>query len=88
LELASCEAADFEPPEQEGHTVTKVVKKQADAPQLAIRVPDFCKRIGLSRSTFWKYHKLGRIRTVSLGARVVVPADEVARILKEGVARG
>jgi predicted site-specific integrase-resolvase len=56
---------------------------QTEAP-LAYRVPDFCLRIGISAATFWKYHKLGNIRTVKLGHRVVVPADEVSRILKEG----
>jgi hypothetical protein len=82
LELASCEAADFEPPEQEGHTVTKAVKQIEEL--LALRVPVFCQRLGVCPSTFWKYHKLGHIRTVKLGHRVVVPADEVQRILKQG----
>jgi excisionase family DNA binding protein len=52
---------------------------------LALRVKEFCQRVGVSPSTFWKYHKAGKIRVVRVGGRVLVPADEVERILSEGV---
>jgi excisionase family DNA binding protein len=66
---------------------TKPIEKQTEAP-LAYRVPEFCRRIGVSPSTFWKHHAQGKIRTIRIGRRSLVPADEVARILREGVARG
>ena len=57
-----------------------------DAPQapLAYRVDDFCRQIGVCKSSFWKFRALGKIRTVKLGRRVVIPHDEVQRILSEG----
>jgi predicted site-specific integrase-resolvase len=57
--------------------------KTPEAP-LAYRVPEFCRRVGICASTFWKYSAMGRIKTVRLGHRVVVPADEVEKILREG----
>jgi excisionase family DNA binding protein len=53
---------------------------------LAVRVPEFCRRIGVAPSTFWKYQAQGKIRTFKIGKRVLIPAEEVTRILKEGVA--
>jgi excisionase family DNA binding protein len=50
-------------------------------PQLAYRVKDFCERIGISASTFWKYVKVGEIRVIRVGGRTLVPASEVERIL-------
>ncbi|HEY8162619.1 MAG TPA: helix-turn-helix domain-containing protein [Methylocystis sp.] len=49
--------------------------------QLAYRVKDFCPRIGISASTFWKYVKVGRIRVIRIGGRTLVPASEVDRLL-------
>ncbi|MGC1860304.1 MAG: hypothetical protein WA733_04065 [Methylocystis sp.] len=59
--------------------------KTTNTAPLAFTVPNFCQRIGLGHSTFWKYHRLGKIRTINIGKRVLVPADEVERILREGV---
>ncbi len=53
--------------------------------QLALRVKEFCQRIGVSHSTFWKYHKAGKIRVIRIGGRVLVPAAEAARIASEGL---
>jgi len=52
---------------------------------LALRVNDFCARMGVSPSTFWKFVQLGKIRVVRCGGRTLVPAEEAARILREGV---
>lgn len=62
-------------------------KKTTNETQLAYRVPEFCRRVGIGHSTFWKHHKLGKICTIQFGRRTLVPADEVARLLKEGVGR-
>jgi predicted site-specific integrase-resolvase len=55
-----------------------------DAP-LAYRVKPGCKRLGISEATFFKYKALGKIKTIKIGKRVLIPATEVARILEEGV---
>jgi predicted DNA-binding transcriptional regulator AlpA len=52
---------------------------------LALRVKDFCKRIGISPSTFWKFVKLEKIKVVRIGGRVLIPAAEAARIASEGL---
>jgi excisionase family DNA binding protein len=52
---------------------------------LALRVKDFCTRIGVSHSTFWKYQRAGKIRIIRMGRRVLVPASEALRIASEGL---
>lgn len=52
---------------------------------LALRVKDFCRAIGISPACFWKYHKLGKIRSIRIGTRVLIPMIEVDRIVTEGL---
>lgn len=68
-----------------GATGPEAVAPSAFSPPLAYRVNDFCRRLGVSPSTFWKYAALGKIHTIRIGGRTLVPADEAARILREGV---
>ncbi|MGE0235881.1 helix-turn-helix transcriptional regulator [Methylocystis sp.] len=51
----------------------------------AHRVKQFCERVGISASTFWKYVRQEKIRTIRIGGRVLVPHAEALRILSEGV---
>lgn len=51
----------------------------------AHRVKPFCERIGISASTFWKYVRLGKIKTIRIGGRVLVPHAEALRIASEGL---
>jgi len=53
---------------------------------LAYRVREFCDRIRISPSTFWKYVRAGKIRVIRIGGRTLVPANEVQRILRGEVA--
>ncbi len=55
-----------------------------DSPR-AHRVKAFCELVGISRSTFWKYTRLGKIRVIRIGGRVLVPHAEAMRIIAEGV---
>jgi len=48
---------------------------------LAHHVRPFCRRVGISTATFYKYVGLGKIRVVKLGGRTLVPAAEVDRLL-------
>ena len=53
--------------------------------ELALRVKDFCARIGISRSTFWKHTRAGKIKVIRIGGRVLIPAAEAHRIAVEGL---
>jgi predicted site-specific integrase-resolvase len=55
------------------------------AEPLALRVKDFCQRIGISPSTFWLLVKSEKIRVIRISGRTLVPFSEVERILTEGV---
>lgn len=79
--LATGSAIEAKPSGQDAPALASAVSSQP----LAFRVPNFCERIGISPSTFWKYAASGQIRTIRIGGRTLVPADEAARILREGV---
>ncbi len=51
---------------------------------LAFRVKPFCRRVGISPATFYKYVGLGKIRVVKIGGRTLVPATEADRLLSGG----
>jgi predicted site-specific integrase-resolvase len=51
---------------------------------LAFRVRPFCRRVGISPATFYKYVGLGKIRVVKIGGRTLVPANEAERLLSGG----
>ena len=59
-------------------------KKETESP-LALRVKPFCRRLGISPSTFWKYRKAGKIKVIRIGGRVLVPEAEALRIATEGL---
>jgi excisionase family DNA binding protein len=48
---------------------------------LAYQVNAFCRSIGIGRSKFYDLIKEGKIRTVLVGGRRVVPATEAERLL-------
>jgi len=48
---------------------------------LALSVKDFCRRMSISPSTFWKNVRAGQIRVVRLGGRTLIPAAEIARLI-------
>jgi excisionase family DNA binding protein len=54
-----------------------------DAP-LAYRVAQFCKLIGLGKTKFYELVHDGKIKTVVIGGRRLVPADEARRLVREG----
>jgi len=49
--------------------------------KLAYRVDEFCKAVGIGRSTFYKLVKVGDINTVKLGKITIVPEKEIQRLL-------
>ncbi len=60
--------------------------KNSNSDPLAHRIPDFCARIGISKSTFWKCVKCGKIRVIRIGGRTLVPHSEAIRLANEGAA--
>ena len=55
------------------------------APQLAWGIRDFCLSYGVSKDTAHRAVKCGSLRTIRIGRRILIPADEVARIGREGL---
>ncbi|HVI62764.1 MAG TPA: hypothetical protein VM910_09290 [Bradyrhizobium sp.] len=55
-----------------------------DTPTLAFRVKPFCKNIGIGVTKFYELVKAGKIHTVVIGGRRVIPVGEAERILREG----
>ncbi len=65
--------------------MSQVIKQEiASVERQAWRVREFCESHRISNATFWKYVKLGKIRVIRIGGRVLVPAAEAARIASEG----
>lgn len=50
--------------------------------RFAWRVKEFCEAIGISRAHFYEQIKRGKIRTVLIGGRRLVPDSERARLLE------
>jgi excisionase family DNA binding protein len=50
----------------------------------ALSIPEACQRLGISRSTLWKYARLGKIKLIRIGGRTLAPSFEIDRLLKEG----
>jgi predicted DNA-binding transcriptional regulator AlpA len=48
----------------------------------ALRVPDFCRRYGISRTTAYKLKKEGKLQIVRIAGRAVVPVDSAEALLK------
>ena len=44
-----------------------------------------CKSVGLGKTKFYKLLRVGKIKTITIGGRRLVPADEARRIVREGV---
>lgn len=53
--------------------------------RLAYSIHEAAGALGMSASTIWKYISLGRIRSVRIGGRTLINADELQRLLNEGL---
>jgi hypothetical protein len=49
-------------------------------PRLAWRINDFCKAVGICRASFYKAKKQGKIKTIEIAGRQLVPDAEAQRI--------
>ena len=58
------------------------MQKPADEP-LAYRVNDACRALGLGRTTIYKLIGDGKLRSVTVAGRTLIPASELRRLLGE-----
>lgn len=60
--------------------------KHIDTPERAAwRVREFCEAHRISHATFYKFRAAGKIHTIKIGGRTLVPAAEAHRIAAEGL---
>jgi hypothetical protein len=57
-----------------------------DAPTLAFQIKPFCKNIGIGTTKFYELLRAGKIRTICIGKRRLIPVEETQRIMREGIA--
>jgi excisionase family DNA binding protein len=50
---------------------------------LAHQIPAACHRVGIGRTTLYELIKQGRIRTIKVGTRTLVPESELQRFISE-----
>lgn len=50
----------------------------------ALRVNDFCAAYGVSRSTVYKMQKAGKLRTVLIAGRRLIPVEAAEALLNGG----
>jgi predicted DNA-binding transcriptional regulator AlpA len=48
----------------------------------ALRVPEFCRRYGVSRTTAYKLKSQGKLQIVKIAGRAVVPVESAEALLK------
>jgi excisionase family DNA binding protein len=63
-------------------TVERKVTPNMNTP-MAMSPRDAARAIGISRSTLYRLIKQGRIRTVKLGRRTLVPTSALAELISE-----
>ena len=54
--------------------------------RLAVTVPQAAEMLGLGRSTTWQLVRRGRLRSLRVGKRVLIPVRELERFLTEAMA--
>lgn len=67
----------------ESNRVLAKNKKPEPPPALAYRINDLAKAVGIGRTTIYKLIAEGKIRPIKIAGRVLVPANEIARLLLE-----
>ena len=56
----------------------------ASDPPLAYQVAHFCKAIGLGKTKFYELVAAGKIKTIVIGGRRLIPAQEAQRLVRDG----
>jgi predicted DNA-binding transcriptional regulator AlpA len=66
---------------QKGDPVPPIPNDQVSIYERALRIPDFCRRYGISRSTAYKLKAQGKLRIVKIAGRAVVPIESAEALL-------
>ncbi|MGD9584283.1 MAG: helix-turn-helix domain-containing protein [Lysobacterales bacterium] len=53
---------------------------------LAFSIADSCRRLGIGRTLLYRLIKAGEIRTIRLGAKVLIPYPELRRVIDKRLA--
>lgn len=62
-----------------------ISKQTSPAKPRAYNFRDGQRILGVSRSTFYRLEAAEKIKLIRIGRRTLIPADEIERLLKEGV---
>ena len=54
-------------------------------PRLAYSIHDVAAALGLSASSIWKSISLGQLRAIKIGGRTLITAEELNRVLTNGI---
>lgn len=54
------------------------------AARLGYRIPDFCEAVGISRSSVYELIKHGKLQSVLIAGRRIIPVSEAERLMREG----
>jgi excisionase family DNA binding protein len=58
--------------------------QRAEAPKLGLSITEWTAQTGIGKVLTYKLIKAGKIKTVKVGNKRIIPASEVERILTEG----
>ena len=59
-----------------------ILSDQTSAYERALRIPEFCRRYGVSRTTCYKLKAQGKLQIVKIAGRAVVPVESAEALLK------
>jgi len=60
-------------------------KSKTNDARLAYQVAQFCESVGLGKTKFYELVRAGKIKTIKIGGRRLIPGDEAHRVAREGV---
>jgi excisionase family DNA binding protein len=60
------------------------MQKEQKLEPLAYQVDQFCKIIGIGRTAVYKLIKEGKLKTIYIGGRRLIPRSEALRLVQEG----
>jgi excisionase family DNA binding protein len=64
-------------------TIEKSKPAIPNTPALLHQVPEACRMLGIGRSTLYELMSAGRLKSVTIGRRRLVPASEIERFAGE-----
>jgi excisionase family DNA binding protein len=66
------------------HSYQRQPSQPVPLARIGYRVNDFCAVTGIGRTSLYELIRDGKIKTVRIAGRRIIPASEAERLLKEG----